>query len=93
MEITGSIIELEDVIIKSAKKYLNEDCVSRCSINVTDNFMGIDYYMWLEETMQSNNIRIIINTSIHHPKHLKFRTNISPTIIIGRFGNVFSRNL
>jgi hypothetical protein len=52
MEITDSIMGVEYVIIKTAKKVL-EDCVSRCSINVIDNFIGMDYHMWLEKTRES----------------------------------------
>jgi hypothetical protein len=91
-EIVNSIMDIENVIIKSAKKII-KDCISRCSINVIDNVIGIDYHMWLNKKMKSNNIQIIINTSIHHPNHLKFRSNISPTIIIDKFGDVFTRNI
>lgn len=91
-EIVNSIMDIENVIIKSAKKII-EDCVSRCSINVIDNAIGIDYHMWLNKKMKSNNIQIVINTSIHHPNHLKFRPHISPTIIIDKFGDVFTRNI
>jgi len=91
-EIIDSITEIENIIIKSAKKIM-EKCVSRCSINVIDNVIGIDYHMWLNKSIKSKNIQVVINTSIHHPKHLIFRTQTSPTIIIDRFGDVFTRNI
>lgn len=91
-EINDSIIELQTTIIKAAKKIM-ETCTVRCSINVIDNVAGIDYHMWLNKRPNTNNIKIIINTSIYHPKHLKFRTHISPTIIVDRYGNIFTRNI
>jgi hypothetical protein len=91
-EIIDSIMGIENTIIKSAKKIL-ESCITRCSINVIDNSIGIDYHMWLNKKTNSNNIQITINTSIHHPNHLKFRSNTSPTIVIDKFGDVFTRNI
>jgi hypothetical protein len=89
-EINDSIMDIESTIIQSAKRIM-EECVVRCSINVIDNLAGIDYHMWLNGT--HNRIKIIINTSIKHPNHLKFRVNESPTIIVDRYGDVFTRNI
>jgi hypothetical protein len=89
-EINDSIMDIESTIIQSARRIMQE-CVVRCSINVIDNVAGIDYHMWLNGT--HNRIKIIINTSIQHPNHLKFRVNESPTIIVDRYGDVFTRNM
>jgi hypothetical protein len=89
-EINDSIMDIESTIIESARRIMQE-CVVRCSINVIDNVAGIDYHMWLNGT--HNRIKIIINTSIQHPNHLKFRVNESPTIIVDRYGDVFTRNM
>ena len=89
-EINDSIMDIESIIIQSARRIMQE-CVVRCSINVIDNVAGIDYHMWLNGT--HNRIKIIINTSIQHPNHLKFRVNESPTIIVDRYGDVFTRNI
>jgi hypothetical protein len=89
-EINNSIMDIESTIIQSARRIMQE-CVVRCSINVIDNVAGIDYHMWLNGT--HNRIKIIINTSIQHPNHLKFRVNESPTIIVDRYGDVFTRNI
>jgi hypothetical protein len=89
-EINDSIMDIESTIIESARRIMQE-CVARCSINVIDNVAGIDYHMWLNGT--HNRIKIIINTSIQHPNHLKFRVNESPTIIVDRYGDVFTRNI
>jgi hypothetical protein len=89
-EINDSIMDIESTIIQSARRIMQE-CVVRCSINVIDNVAGIDYHMWLNGT--HNRIKIIINTSIQHPNHLKFRVNESPTIIVDRYGDVFTRNI
>ena len=89
-EINDSIMDIESTIIESARRIMQE-CVVRCSINVIDNVAGIDYHMWLNGT--HNRIKIIINTSIQHPKHLNFRVNESPTIIVDRYGDVFTRNM
>jgi hypothetical protein len=89
-EINDSIMDIESTIIQSARRIMQE-CVVRCSINVIDNVSGIDYHMWLNGT--HNRIKIIINTSIQHPNHLKFRVNESPTIIVDRYGDVFTRNM
>jgi hypothetical protein len=89
-EINDSIMDIESTIIQSARRIMQE-CVVRCSINVIDNVAGIDYHMWLNGT--HNRIKIIINTSIQHPNHLDFRVNESPTIIVDRYGDVFTRNM
>ena len=89
-EINDSIMDIESTIIQSARRIMQE-CVVRCSINVIDNVAGIDYHMWLNGT--HNRIKIIINTSIQHPNHLNFRVNESPTIIVDRYGDVFTRNM
>jgi len=89
-EINDSIMDIESTIIQSARRIMQE-CVVRCSINVIDNVAGIDYHMWLNGT--HNRIKIIINTSIQHPNHLDFRVNESPTIIVDRYGDVFTRNI
>lgn len=91
-EINDSIMELQNTIIKASKKIM-ETCTVRCTINVIDNVAGIDYHMWLNKKQNSNNIKIIINTSIHHPNHLKFRVNTSPTIIVDRYGDISTRNI
>lgn len=90
-EINNSIMDLESVIIESSKQIM-KTCITRCSINVIDNLAGIDYHMWLNKT-KNNNIRITINTSIHHPHHLKFREKESPTIIVDRYGDIFTKNI
>ena len=91
-EINDSIVELQSTIIKAAKRIM-EVCRVRCSINVIDNIAGIDYHMWLNKPRNSNNIKVIINTSIQHPHHLKFRVNESPTIIVDNYGDVSTRNI
>ena len=89
-EINDSMMDIEPAIISSAKRIM-ETCTTRCSINVIDNIAGIDYHMWLNGT--NNRIKIIINTSIRHPNHLKFRVNESPTIIVDRYGDISTRNI
>lgn len=70
-----------------------ETCTNRCSLNVIDEISGIDYHMWLNKNPNGNNIKITINTSIQHPKHLKYNKNISPTIIVDKYGDVFTKNI
>jgi hypothetical protein len=91
-EINDSIIELQHTIIKASKKIM-ETCNFRCSINVIDNIAGIDYHMWLNKNQNNNNIKVIINTSIQHPNHLKFRSHTSPTIIVDKYGDISTRNI
>ena len=53
--------------------------------------MGIDYYMWLNQT-ETGNIQLIINTSISHPKHL-FHSKSSPLVIIYQDGEISTKNI
>lgn len=90
-EIDFSIMNIKKHIVNYSKKIL-ETCTKRCGINVIDYGIGIEYHLWLNKR-KNGNIRIEINTSIRHPKHLFYRESSSPTIIVDKDENVTTRHI
>jgi hypothetical protein len=84
--IDDSINEIQDELIMLSKKIIDNCSGKFCSIVVVDNPNGFDYHVWLAKN-NKNNINVIINTSIHHPKHL-FNSNKAPMLIVQMDGTI-----
>jgi hypothetical protein len=84
-----SIYDNQEDIVDLAK-YVVNNCISdSCSMIVVDEPNGFDYHVWLEKT-KSGNIRMTINTSINHPKHL-YNSERNPMLIITMRGDIRTR--
>jgi hypothetical protein len=88
-EINESIRNVESEFIEFIKERVL-DCGSKsCGINFIDFGGGFDYQCWLDKR-PNGNIRVIINTSIYHPKKL-FNSDNSPTMVISQSGSISYR--
>jgi hypothetical protein len=86
-EILESLSDVREIIVKQSNKIL-DSCDSKnkdCGLIVRDNSLGFDYHMWLKKT-NSGKLKLIINTSIYHPKKL-FNTDKSNIIVVDKEGN------
>jgi hypothetical protein len=87
--IESSVYENENDIVDLAKHIITYCEGKGCSIIVVDEPNGFDYHVWLEETLLGN-IRMIINTSIYHPKHI-YNSEKNPMLIITMRGDIKTR--
>ena len=85
-EILDSISEIKDVLYEKSMDIL-KTCETKCSLLVVENILGFDYQLWLDEK-KGNNLRLIINTSIYHPKNLRNYNYNTPTIVVTKNGDV-----
>ena len=88
-EINESITNVESEFIEFIKERVLDCGSDSCSINVIDFGGGFDYQCWLDKR-PNGNIRVIINTSIYHPKKL-FNSDRSPTMVISQSGSISYR--
>lgn len=85
-EIDESITSVESEFIEFIKERVKDCGSDSCGINVIDFGGGFDYQCWLDKR-PNGNIRVIINTSVYHPKKL-FNSDKSPTMVISKSGNI-----
>jgi hypothetical protein len=78
-DILDSMSDIYDVIISQSLVVL-ESCEKDCALLIRDYRLGFDYQLFIE--MRKNKLRIIVNTSIWHPKKLKNELRGTREIII-----------
>lgn len=85
-EILDSISEIKDIIYEKSLEILKMSEM-RGSMIVVENILGFDYQFWVRPSTK-NNVRIVLNTSIYHPKNLRNIGYNSPTIVVTKNGDV-----
>jgi len=88
-EIDESIRNVESEFIEFIKERVLNCNSDSCAIIVIDFEGGFDYQCWLDKR-PNGNIRVIINTSIYHPKKI-FNSDKTPTMVVSRSGSVSYR--
>jgi hypothetical protein len=88
-EIMDSMSDIYDILIEQSFIVL-KTCESRCSLLIRDYRLEFDYQFFIEYNEKNNTLKLIINTSIRHPKKL-FNKVKTREIIITRNDDVIIR--
>jgi len=90
--IDSSIKEIQPEFIYFVKKVLKFcEGKDRCGFVVVDDPNGFDYHVWVRKG-NDNEVNVVINTSIYHPRHL-YNTKKDPVLYIDRFGDISHKKI